>query len=334
MMFDAAGIMAYGSTFLTMTLVSGIACLGLNTQWGQMGLFNVGVAGFVAIGAYTSALLTTAPVEGRLGGFAWPMACGWLAAIAVSGTASALLGAATLRLKSDYLAITTFGMAVVVQVILRNAQHLTGGSFGISFIPRPFESLAPQPGVFGLANLALTVALVAVIFIGLQKLFRSPWGRVLRGLRDEPHAAQALGKSATRYRLQAFTVGGAIMGLAGALQAHLIGFIAPDNFEAALTFQIWTMVIIGGSGNNWGVLLGAGLVSAIWSATGLATAAFFPAEFQARAAALRVVAIGALLAATVVLRPRGLLPAVVPGQQDSKRGADPGLGRHFDGGVE
>jgi branched-chain amino acid transport system permease protein len=331
---DALGLVAYASTFLTMTLIGGIACLGLNVQWGQMGLFNVGVAGFMAIGAYTSALLTTAPLEGRLGGYAWPLAAGWLAAIGASGIASAALGAATLRLKSDYLAITTFGMAVVVQVILRNAQHLTGGSFGISFIPRPFESLAPQPALFGLANLALTAALVVVIFLGLQKLVRSPWGRVLRGLRDDAAAAQALGKSATRYRLQAFTVGGAIMGLAGALQAHLIGFIAPDHFEAALTFQIWTMLIIGGSGNNWGALLGAGLVSAIWSATGLATGAFFPPQAQARAAALRMVAIGVLLAATVVLRPRGLLPAVMPRQQDSEAGADPGLGRHFDGGVE
>jgi branched-chain amino acid transport system permease protein len=331
---DAFGVIAYASTFLTLTLIAGIACLGLNVQWGQMGLFNVGVAGFVAIGAYTSALLTTAPLEGRLGGYSWPLAAGWLAAIAASGIASAALGAATLRLKSDYLAIATFGMAVVVQVILRNAQHLTGGTFGISFIPRPFESLAPRPALFGLANLALTASLVAVVFLALQKLFRSPWGRVLRGLRDDPEAAQALGKSATRYRLQAFTVGGAIMGLAGAVQAHLIGFIAPDNFEAALTFQIWTMLIVGGSGNNWGALLGAGLVSAIWSATGLATAEFFPAEFQARAAALRVVAIGVLLAVAVVLRPRGLLPAVMPRQQDSKAGADAGLGRHFDGGVQ
>jgi branched-chain amino acid transport system permease protein len=251
-----------------------------------------------------------------------------------SGAAAGLLGAATLRLKSDYLAITTFGMAVVVQVVLRNAQHLTGGSFGIGFIPRAFEHLAPLPWAFGLANLALIVALVSAVFAALQKLVRSPWGRVLRGLREDERAAQALGKSATRYRLQAFTVGGAIMGLAGALQAHLIGFIAPDNFEAALTFQIWTMLIIGGSGNNAGALLGAGLVSVIWSATGLATGAFLPADLQARAAALRIVAIGVLLAATVVLRPRGLLPAVMPGQQDSKAGTHAGLGRDLDGGVE
>jgi branched-chain amino acid transport system permease protein len=330
----AFGLIAYASTFLSMALIGGMACLGLNVQWGQMGLFNVGVAGFIAIGAYTSALLTTPPLDGRLGGYAWPMVGGWLGAMVASGAAAGLLGAATLRLKSDYLAITTFGMAVVVQVVLRDAQHLTGGSFGISFIPRAFEYLAPQPWAFGLANLALIGVLVLAVVAALQKLVRSPWGRVLRGLREDERAAQALGKSATRYRLQAFTVGGAVMGLAGALRAHMIGFIAPDDFDATLTFQIWTMLIIGGSGNNWGALLGAGLVSAIWSATGLATGAFFPVEYQARAAALRIVAIGVLLAAAVVLRPRGLLPAVVPGQQNSKAGADAGLGSHLDGGIQ
>jgi branched-chain amino acid transport system permease protein len=97
------------------------------------------------------------------------------------------------------------------------------------------------------------------------------------------------------------------MGLAGALQAHLIGFIAPDNFAASLTFQIWTMLIVGGSGNNLGALLGAALVSVIWSATGLVTGVLFPPEDQAQAAALRIIAIGVLLSCTIVLRPRGLL---------------------------
>jgi branched-chain amino acid transport system permease protein len=297
----------YASSLLTMALISGMMCLGLNLQWGKMGLFNVGVAGFVAIGAYTSALLTTAPLEGHLGGYEWPIAAGVTGAMAVSGLASALVGAATLRLKSDYLAITTFGFAVIVQLILRNAERLTGGSFGLNFIPRPFHVLVDRPVWFALANLALVGALVFIALGTLERLARSPWGRVLRAMREDQRAAAALGKSALRYRLQAFSLGGAVMGLGGALQAHMIGFIAPENFQAELTFQVWTMLIIGGSGNNVGALLGAGLVSAIWSATGFATSAFFPPGEQARAAALRIVIIGVLLAATVVLRPRGLM---------------------------
>jgi branched-chain amino acid transport system permease protein len=271
-----------------------------------MGLFNVGVAGFVAIGAYTSALLTAPPLEGRLGGYEWPIAAGLVSAMAVCGAASALLGAVTLRLKSDYLAITTFGFAVLVQGVLRNAQRLTGGSFGINFIPRPLQTLADRPLWFALGNLALVAAAVLAVLLALERLTRSPWGRVLRALREDERAAAALGKSALRYRLQVFSLGGAVMGLGGALQAHMIGFIAPENFQAELTFQLWTMLIIGGSGNNVGALLGALLVTAIWSVTGFATSGLFAPGEQARAAALRLVVIGVLLAATVVLRPRGL----------------------------
>jgi branched-chain amino acid transport system permease protein len=300
------GYVAYGGLFLALALISGVACLGLNLQWGQTGVFNVGVAGFVGLGAYTSALVTTLPVAGRLGGWGWPVAAGWLAAMGVAAAACALVGAASLRLRADYLAITTFGVAVTVLLIARNTQWLTGGPLGISFIPRPFEALAPHPASFALATLGLVGAVVAAVFVALQRLVQSPWGRVLRAIREDERAACALGKNAARYRLQAFAIGGALMGLAGAMQAHVIGFIAPDNFEASLTFQIWTMLIIGGSGNNVGALVGAVLVSAIWSVTGLATGMWFAPEDQARAAALRIVAIGVLLAATIVLRPRGL----------------------------
>lgn len=306
-MSELTGIITYGGVFLTVALIGAIASLALNLQWGQTGLFNVGVAGFIGIGAYVSALLSTTQTEGHWGGYHWPIAAACVGAMLAAAVAAALVGFVTLRLRSDYFAITTFGLAVVVQLILRNAQPLTGGSFGIGFIPRPFETLADRPLWFGLVNLALVGAVVFVLYVALEALARSPWGRVLRAIREDERAARALGKSASRYRLQAFTMGGAIMGLAGALQAHLIGFIAPDNFESGLTFQIWTMLIIGGSGNNRGVLLGAVLVSALWSATGLAMGALFPPQHQAQAAALRIIAVGVLLATTLVLRPRGLI---------------------------
>lgn len=300
------GMAGYASTFLLMALINGVACLGLNLQWGQTGLFNVGVAGFVAIGAYASALVTTPISEAHAGGLALPVVVGWLAAMLAAGAVSALVGAATLRLRSDYLAITTFGVAAIVQLVALNAQALTGGPFGITDIPRPFELLANQPLLFGAANLALVALLVALLYLVLERLVRSPWGRVLRAIREDERAAAALGKNATRYRLEAFALGGALMGLAGAVQAHVIGFIAPENYQSSLTFQVWAMLIIGGSGNSFGALAGAVLVTLIWSVTGLATGAFFPPDEQARAAALRVVAIGVLLSLTLVLRPRGL----------------------------
>ena len=299
---DLGGVLAYASFFLAMALINAIVCLGLNLQWGQTGLFNVGVAGFVAVGAYVSALLTTPPSDGHLGGFSLPIVVGWLGAMVAAGAVSAFVGALTLRLRADYLAITTFGVAIVAQLIALNAQKLTGGPFGIAFIPRPFESLAAAPALFDLANFALVAIVVGVLYVALERLARSPWGRVLRAIREDERAAMALGKNPTRYRLQAFALGGAVMGLAGAIEAHFIGFIAPENYQSALTFQIWAMLIVGGSGNNAGAIVGACLIWALWSASGLMISALVPPEFEARAAALRIVAIGVLLAAMIVLQ--------------------------------
>lgn len=307
MTFDLVGPIAYASFFLVVALLNALVCLGLNLQWGQSGLFNVGVAGFVAIGAYASALLTTPPSDGRLGGFALPIAFGWLAAMACAGLASAVIGALTLRLRADYLAITTFGVAVVVQLVALNAQKLTGGAFGVAFIPRPFDRLGATPALYNVANLGLTAGVVGVVYLALERLVRSPWGRVLRAMREDERAAMALGKNPTRYRLEAFALGGALMGLAGAIGAHFIGFIAPENYTSSLTFQVWTMLIVGGSGNNLGAIIGAGLVWALWTGSGLAIADLVPASFEARAAALRVVAIGVLLATMIIFRPRGLI---------------------------
>jgi branched-chain amino acid transport system permease protein len=300
-------LLGYAAFFLTTALILAIMCLGLNLQWGQTGLFNVGVAGFVAIGAYTSALLTTPSVADRLGGFGLPMPVGWIAAAIVTGLAALAIGALTLRLRADYLAITTFGVAIAIQLVALNAQGLTGGPFGVAFIPRPFAALQGNAIAFNLANLALVAAVTLVIYLALERLTRSPWGRVLRAIREDEAAAAAIGKSAGRYRLQAFALGSAIMGLAGAMQGHFIGFIAPDNYLSALTFQIWAMLIVGGAGNNLGAILGAIVVWGLWSASSFAIAATVPAGAQARAASLQIAMIGVLLAAILVFMPRGLL---------------------------
>ena len=301
-----SGLMSYAAFFLVTALTYGIMSLGLNIQWGQTGLFNVGVAGFVAIGAYTSALLTTPFTPDRAAGFGLPIWIGWLGAMTVAAAAAAAIGAITLRLRADYLAITTFGVAIVVELLALNLEHLTGGPFGIGFIPRPFESLEERPLAFALANLALVAIVTGVLFIGLERLVRSPWGRVLRAIREDETAAASLGKNPNLYRLQAFILGSAVMALAGAIQAHFIGFIAPDNYLPALTFQVWAMLIVGGSGNNRGALAGALVVWGFWSFTGALVSALVPPEHQARAAALQIVAIGVLLAAILVVRPRGL----------------------------
>jgi branched-chain amino acid transport system permease protein len=299
-------VIAYLAFFLTTALSYALICLGLNLQWGQTGLFNVGVAGFVAVGAYVSAMLTT-PAGDHWGGYGMPIAVGWIGAAIGAGLAAAVIGAITLRLRADYLAITTFGVAIVIQLFALNAQSVTGGPFGIGFIPRPFSDLAENPLGFSLANLGLVAAVALLVFVALERLVRSPWGRVLRAIREDETAARAIGKNANRFRLQAFILGSAVMGLAGAVQGHFIGFIAPENYLSAITFQTWAMLIIGGSGNNKGAVLGAILVWGLWSASGAAMSTIFPPEHQARAAALQIVAIGVIMAAILLLRPRGIL---------------------------
>jgi branched-chain amino acid transport system permease protein len=303
-------LIGYGAFFLTMALTFAIICLGLNVQWGQTGLFNVGVAGFVAVGAYVSSLLTTPDMPGRLGGFGMPMLVGWIGGAVATGFVTLLVGALTIRLRADYLAIATFGVAVAVQLCVLNLESVTGGPFGIGFIPRPFGAMAGNPLLFGLLNLAVLAAVVLALYLALERLLRSPWGRVLRAIREDEAAALALGKSAVRFRLQAFTIGGAIMGLAGATQAHFIGFIAPDNYSPTLTFQVWAMLIVGGSGNNRGAILGAVVVWGIWAVSASAVAAVFPPDQQARAASLQIVMIGVALCSILLLRPRGILGEV------------------------
>jgi len=302
-----SGWLSYGSFFLVFAGSFAIIVLGLNLQWGYTGLFNVGVAGFVAVGAYTSAILTTPESADRIGGFGWPVAAGWLAAMCASGLAGLLIGTVALRLRDDYLAITTFGVAVTIQLVATNAQRLTGGPFGVQFIPKPLQGWLGTGLPWTLGYLALTLALLAVVYVALERLVRSPWGRVLRAIREDEAAAASLGKRAFAFRLQSFVIGSALMGLGGAVYAHFVGYIAPEDFLPILTFQLWAMLIVGGSGNNRGALLGAFVVWGFWTAAGGLLRGFVPQAEQARAAALQVVLIGVLIALMLVLRPRGLL---------------------------
>jgi branched-chain amino acid transport system permease protein len=304
---SAVDLFAYAVFFLVIALTYALTCLGLNLQWGTTGLFNVGVAGFVAVGAYTSAILTAPAAAERWSGPGWPIAAGWGAAVLAAGAVALGVGAITLRLRHDYLAIATFGVAVTIQLLATNLVALTGGPFGIHGVPRPFAAWVTSPLGRNAAYLLLVLGVVGGVYVALDRLARSPWGRVLRGLREDETAAAALGKSPAAFRLQAFVLGSMVMGLAGAVYVHFVGFVAPEDFLPILTFQVWTMLVVGGSGNTRGSVVGALAVWALWSASGAALVALLPQELQARGAALQTVLIGVALAAALLIRPRGLL---------------------------
>jgi branched-chain amino acid transport system permease protein len=300
------GWMSYASFFLVFATVFAIITLGLNLQWGFTGLFNVGVAGFVAVGAYTSALLTVPKAADRWVGFGWPVVVGLLAAALISGFVGLFVGAVALRLRRDYFAITTFGIAVTIQVVANNATPLTAGPFGVQFIPKPLQSWLGTGLLWTVVYLALSLALLAFVYVALEKLVNSPWGRVLRAIREDEDTASSVGKRVFLFRLQSFVIGSMLMGLGGALYAHFLGFIAPEDFLPILTFQLWAMLIVGGAGSNRGAIIGAFVVWGFWTAAGGVMRGWIPQAEQARAAALQVVLIGGLIASALVLRPNGL----------------------------
>jgi len=300
-------VVSYVTFFLVFASIFAVSVLGLNLQWGYTGLFNVGVAGFVAIGAYTSALLTTPETAGRVGGLGWPVFVGFIGAMVTSGIAGLFVGTAALRLRHDYLAITTFGIAVTVQLVALNAQWLTGGPFGVQLIPKPWQKALGTGVVWNMAYLAMVLVVLLVLYVAIERLVRSPWGRVLRAIKEDEAATASLGKSAFRFRLQSFVIGSMLMGLGGALYAHFVGFIAPEDFLPILTFQIWAMLIVGGSGSNRGAILGAYLVWGFWAVSGGALRGMVPQDQQAKAAALQVVLIGVSIAGMLVWKPRGTL---------------------------
>ena len=301
------GIFSYLVFFLCIVLLLGLVTLGLNLQWGFTGLFNAGVAGFYAIGAYTHAILTAAPQLNFLGNFGMPWIVGVMAAMATTALAAWLIGLITIRLRGDYLAIATFGIAVSIQLVTLNWEGLTGGSQGVTRIPKPLSGVFDTPLAYNLWYFALLAAVVALVYWALERILRSPWGRVLRAIREDETAVVALGKSAQRFRLEAFVLGSTLMGLAGALYVSFIGFVSPFDFLPIVTFQIWAMLIVGGSGNNKGALLGALVVWAIWAASGAAVAKLVPPSHAAQGAAIQVILIGLVLVLMLLFRPRGLV---------------------------
>lgn len=305
---ELSGYAGYLVFFLSTVSIYAILALGLNVQWGLTGQINIGIAGFYAIGAYTTAILTGGAHPEHVGGFELPFLVGATAAIVLSGVIALLIGMITVNLRSDYLAIATIGIAEIIRFVFQNEDWLSHGVRGISDIPRPFTDGKAS----GLVFLAVALASVAIVYFLVERARLAPWGRVLRAIRDNEDATEAAGKNVRIFRLQAFVFGSAIMGFAGALYAHFIGFISPDAFEPVFaTFIVWVMLIAGGSGNNKGALLGSVVVWLVWSGTEtLATR--LPPEYATQASSARVLLVGVLLQIVLLTRPQGMLPEERP----------------------
>ncbi len=324
------GILNYLVFFAITAGIYAVLCLGLNIQFGYTGLFNIGIAGFYAVGAYTSALLSgppPGPLDWRtVGGFQLPFLVGLLGAIIASGIIAFFIGLLTLRLKEDYLAIATIGIAEVIRLILKNEGWLSNTVWGIKHIPSPLHQpieagvssflkghpqLSPWlihfiSNAYNWFYLALVLVILGLLYWVSERSIRSPWGRVLRTIREDEAIAAVSGKNVFSFKLQSFVLGAMVMGMAGSLYAHYAKFIDASSFEPLYgTFLIWVMLITGGSGNSKGAILGAFLIWGIWAGTDFLTG--YLALSATRVASLRVIAIAILLELVLLLRPQGLL---------------------------
>ncbi|ERN40910.1 ABC-type branched-chain amino acid transport system, permease component [Rubidibacter lacunae KORDI 51-2] len=377
--------------FLTIsTAIFALFGLGLNLQWGFTGLINFGHVAFMTLGAYTTVLLSD-------GG--WPIALAVPAGALLAALLGLIVGASTLRLREDYLAIVTIGTSEMVRLVALNEEDLTRGAFGLQGYPLPLDGWQPNDGgkraaiailtaVAGLALwllwrglrrewlrrkqdgrwqqrypldllcwalvalalggllyyngvlalwnyspkaglMLLAIVTLGLVYTGLEVLVRSPWGRVLKSIREDENIPRALGKNVFWYKLQAFMLGGAIAGVAGAFYAWQLNAVYPSNFIPIISFYGWTIVVLGGAGNNAGVLLGAVIFWAYESLTrfvlpgverSLSSLALPDGSWlqipvdgmawlldDARLGALRILVIGLILMVLMTSRPQGIL---------------------------
>ena len=287
---------AYLTAIATLVGVRALLTLGLNVQWGLTGLVNLGVVAFFAIGAYTSALLAVAGA---------PLAVAWPAAIVLATAAGAGLATIALRLREDYLAIVTLGFAEVLRLFLLNEAWLTRGANGVTGIPRPLH--ARFAGHYDLAYLALVLAAVALAYAALERVRRSPFGRVLRAIREDETVAAVAGKPVFRFKVQAFALGAAVAGLAGILFAHYLAYVEPNMFLPQESLLVWLALILGGSGNNRGALLGSAVLLGLLEGSRFAKDVI-PFLTGVRLAATQQILVGVVLVVLMVRRPEGLLP--------------------------
>ena len=275
-----------------------LMALGVNVVWGFAGMVNLGLVGFFAVGAYTSALLTL-----KAG---WAIAAGMAAAIVVSAIVGAIVALITVRLRGDYLAIVTLGFAETIRIVASNAIWLTNGTDGLSGIPGPGRGTL-SPATFNLVYLGIVGVLVAAAYVVNERLRTSPFGRVLRAIRDDEQVAAVAGKHVTLFKVKAFAISSGALGLAGALYAHYTSYIAPDIFVPLLTLYIKLALLAGGLGNNRGAILGAFAVVFLLESTRFVIP-YVPDITPVQGAAIREFLIAALLLVMLRYKPSGLVP--------------------------
>jgi ABC-type branched-subunit amino acid transport system permease subunit len=298
------------------TIAYALAAVGLAVHFGYTGLLNMGIAAYMAIGAYGYAISILS--------FGLPWWAGILVGMGASVIFSLILGIPTLRLRGDYLAIVTIAAAEVIRLLFLTTAFdpVTGSADGLSGYHQSFRDANPiPPGIYGFGPWVYNetdwwvrifgIAVLAVACLIVWALMRSPWGRVIKGIREDEDAVRALGKNVFSYKLQALVLGG-IFGALGGVVYALPSAVNPGVYVTSLTFFIYTVLLLGGAATVFGPVLGAVLfwiVQAFLSNVlpALVNIGALPFMSITQAQTLRFILVGVVLMLLVIFRPQGLL---------------------------
>lgn len=250
----------YEMRILNMSAIFAISALSMNLINGFTGLFSLGQAGFMAIGAYTCSLLTLSaqtkamifnlkPIEPWLATVQLPFALALVAGGLMAAIAAVIIGFPVLRLKGDYLAIATLGFSEIIRVVFTNLQTVTNGSTGLKNIPPT-------------ANLWWNVGVMALVAAFILRLMRTSYGRALKAIRDDEVAAESMGVSLFKHKMLSFTLSAFIAGLGGGLLASVVSAINPLQFRFVLAYELLLIVVLGGMGSVSGSIVAAFVITA------------------------------------------------------------------------
>ena len=281
---------------------------------------------------------------GNIGGLGLPSLLAWPVGAVLAALAAWVIGKIALGLRSDYLAIATLGITEIIIAVMRNEDWIARGVKNLTGLPRPYpvpyevdlqqvpafltwatswglDPITTSSIVVKLIYVALFSAVLALVIWGSERALNSPWGRMMRAIRDNEVSAEAMGKDVTRRHLHIFILGSAVVGLAGAMMTSMDGQLTPGTYNPLrFTFLIWVMVIVGGSGNNWGSLLGALLIGWLWlivesvgpGLMGALTAGLSDGPLKTHlvdaAPHMRLLTLGVILLLVLRFSPRGLIP--------------------------
>jgi branched-chain amino acid transport system permease protein len=306
------------SAFGPIAAVYALAAIGLNLHFGYTGLLNFGQVGFMLVGAYGVGISVAV--------FELPLAVGFLVGLACAVVLALLLGIPTLRLRSDYLAITTIAAAEVLRLVYRAgfAEPLTQGVYGLQNLATGFRALNPFDGGerygFGSVSyngnhlwlMVVTWGLVGVFALVTWLLMHSPWGRVIKGIREDEDAVRSLGKNVFAYKMQVLVLGGVIGALAGCMLAVHQASIQPDQFKPQVTFFLWVILLLGGAGRVFGPVLGSMAFWFLMNFTdgvlkGFGSIGWLPFLDGPDFGALQLAFAGLMLVLLIVFRPQGII---------------------------